>query len=76
MKNVTAQRGILEIIKRLPSSSNGNPRYLIRVDGWTCRTGVDSNIGYKVSNFDGKQVIATIGTHYGVATLYTVSKAD
>lgn len=76
MKNITAHRGILEVIERLPSSLNGNPRYLIRVDGWTCKTRVDSNLGYKVNNYEGKQVIATIGTHYGVATLYTVSKVD
>lgn len=76
MKNVTAHRGILEIIERLPSSSNGNPRYLIRVDGWVCKTGLDSNIGYKVTNYDGKQVIATIGTHYGKQLLYTISEAD
>lgn len=69
MKNVTHHIGKLEIIERLPSSRNGNPRYLLRVDGWTCRTAVDSSLGYSVGNLDGKQVEAYIGTHYGKATL-------
>jgi hypothetical protein len=69
MKNITSHIGKLEIIKRLPSSRNGNPRWLLRVDGWTCCTSPDSSLGYKVQNFDGKTVEATIGTHYGAATL-------
>jgi len=69
MKNITQHTGKLEILSRLPSSINGNPRYLLRVDGWTCKTPVDSTYGYSVTNFDGKQVYATIGTHYGTATL-------
>jgi hypothetical protein len=69
MKNVSRHQGKLEVLKRLPSSLNGNPRYLIRVDGFTCKTAVDSGYGYCVTNFDGKEVIAYIGTHYGTATL-------
>lgn len=69
MKNVTSHTGKLEIIRRLPSSANGNPRYLLRVDGWTCRTAVDASLAYAVPNYNGKTVKATIGTHYGVATL-------
>jgi hypothetical protein len=69
MKNTTRHQGKLEIIQRLKGSINGNPRYLIRIDGFTCKTPVDSMYGYSVPNFDGKEVIATIGTHYGTATL-------
>lgn len=75
MKNITRHTGTLEVITRLPSSANGNPRYLLRVDGFTCRTAVDSSLGYKVTNFDGKRVTATIGTHYGKATLNSVTAA-
>jgi hypothetical protein len=75
MKNITGHTGLLEIIERLPSSANGNPRYLLRVDGWTCRTAVDSSLGYSVTNYDGKRVAATIGTHYGNATLDTLRSA-
>lgn len=72
MKNVTLHNGKLEVLARLPSSYFGNPRYLIRIDGFTCKTAVDSSYGYSVTNFDGKQVEATIGTHYGAATLNTL----
>lgn len=74
MKNLTKHTGLFEIIERLPSSKNGNPRYLVRVDGFTCRTPVDSQIGYSAQNFDGQIVSATIGTHYGVATLASIKK--
>jgi hypothetical protein len=60
-------------VKRLPSSTNGNPRYFVTVDGWFCRTAVDCSLGYKVKNLDGKRVVATIGTHYGVPTLLSAS---
>jgi hypothetical protein len=69
MKNVTRHQGILKVIERLPSSFNGNPRYLLSIDGFTCKTAVDSGYGYSVTNHDGKEVIAYIGTHYGSATL-------
>lgn len=75
MKNITQHTGKLEILSRLPGSINGNPRYLLRVDGWTCKTQVDSSYGYSVTNFDGKQVQATIGTHYGTATLNSLKGA-
>ncbi|MCQ4158747.1 hypothetical protein NON00_02245 [Roseomonas sp. GC11] len=74
-RNVTTHTGTLEIIRRLPSSTNGNPRWLLRVDGWECRTPVDSSLGYSVTNYQGKRVRASIGTHYGVATLLDVQTA-
>tara|TARA_R110000851_G_scaffold266824_1_gene419282 strand:+ start:243 stop:482 length:240 start_codon:yes stop_codon:yes gene_type:complete len=70
MKNLTRHTGRLNIIERLPQSANGNARFLLEVDGWTCRTAVDSSIANDVKNFDGKRVDAIIGTHYGMATLF------
>ena len=35
MKNVTSHTGILEIVKRMDNSVNGNPRFMLRCDGWT-----------------------------------------
>lgn len=69
MKNITRHTGILRVLKRLPSSINGNPRYLISIDGFICKTAVDSMYGYSVTNYDGRQVSATLGTHYGTTTL-------
>ena len=67
MKNVTTHTGILKVIKRMPSSKMGNPRYMVKIDGWTCVTPVDSMIAYGITNFDGKRVSADIGTFRGVA---------
>jgi hypothetical protein len=75
MKNVTRHFGTLEIIERLPQSRNGNPRYLVSVDGSVCRTAPDSQVAYVLSNFEGKKVEAKIGTHYGVATLADIALA-
>jgi hypothetical protein len=76
MKNTTQHIGMLKIIERLPSSANGNPRYLLQIDGWTCRTGVDSMLGYSVANYDGKMVKARIGTYYGKATVHSLEGAN
>lgn len=72
MKNITRHTGILNIIRREPSSRNGNPRYLLQVDGITCYTAPDTMIAYGITNHDGKQVEATIGTYYGKPTIHTV----
>jgi hypothetical protein len=72
MRNIKKHQGKLEILKRLPSSVNGNPRYLLSIGGYTCKTAVDSSHGYCVTNYDGKEVNATIGTHYGSPTLDTI----
>ena len=69
MKHISRHIGTLTVLKRLPSSLNGNPRYLMDIAGVTCCTAVDSSYGYAVTNFDGKQVEATIGSHYNTATL-------
>lgn len=69
MKNLTQHKGVLEILTRMDSSANGNPRFLLRIDGIKCVTGVDSTLGYSVQNFASKQVEAVIGSHYGRATL-------
>lgn len=75
MKNITQHTGTLNIVKRLPGSYYGNPRYLVRIDGFTCKTIVDSSLGYSITNHDGKQVTATIGTHYGTAHINTLKGA-
>ena len=74
MRNETRHIGTLEIIDRLPNSVNGNPRYLLRVDGHTCRTAVDSMLAYSITNYEGLRVEAIIGTHYGKATLASIRK--
>lgn len=74
MKNITRHTGTLEIIKRLPSSFFGNPRYEVRVDGFKAVTQVDSMISYGITNDEGKTVTATIGTHYNRPTINSIDR--
>lgn len=76
MKNITRHTGKLEIVQRLESSLYGNPRYLVRIDGVTCKTQPNSVLGYGITNDEGKTVTAEIGTYYGSAHVvnYTIVK--
>ena len=76
MKNITTHTGTLEIIERAPSSYYGNPRYIVRLDGITARTAVDSSLGYSITNFSGDKVTADIGTHRGTVTIENVRRAE
>jgi len=76
MKNITRHTGILTVVERLASSYHGNPRYLVNVDGYTARTMVDASLGYGITNFDGKKVSATLGTHYGILSIESVKLAE
>lgn len=75
MKNITQHTGTLEMIKRLPQSENGNPRYLVRLDGFECRTAPDDSLGYSLPNHFDKEITAHIGTHYGKPTICNVRRA-
>ena len=74
MKNLTRHVGKLEVLERLASSYHGNPRFLVRVAGFTCKTAPDAMLGYGVQNYDGREVVALIGTHYGQLTLSQVEQ--
>jgi len=74
MNSITRHKGILEIIGREKSSINGNPRYLVRLDGYTCKTKVDSSLGYSITNYDGKMVTAEVGSHYGTVIIQNVKE--
>ena len=76
MKNITQHTGILENVQRFDTSRNGNPRYTATVGGYTFYTGVDSAHGYSITNYEGKQVVVTIGMHRGKVTLNSIKKAD
>ena len=76
MKNVTSHTGILEIVKRMDNSVNGNPRFMLRCDGWTFCTQPDSGIAYEIENHVGKMVTVHIGTHYGRCQLKSLWKHD
>ena len=73
MNNITRHTGKLEILKRLPSSINGNPRFLVSIDNWSAKTIIDSSEGYSITNYEGKLVNAEIGTHYGSAHIQNIT---
>lgn len=72
MKNITRHTGKLEVLERLKNSVNGNPRYRCYVDGFSFITRSDCGYSYTITNYRDKDVIVTIGTHYGKATLNTI----
>jgi hypothetical protein len=72
MKNITSHTGLLVVVQRQASSRNGNPRYLVMLDGHAASTMTDCSLGYSITNFDGKQVTADIGTHYGTISIANV----
>ncbi len=77
MKSVTNHTGILTVVERDRNNGiNGNPRYIVLLDGLSCRTSVDSSLGYSITNFDGKKVSADIGLHYNTVTIKNVRLAD
>jgi hypothetical protein len=72
MKNITRHTGELVIVQKLKHSRNGNPRYLVMLDGYAASTMTDCSLGYAITNFEGKQVTADIGTHYGTVSIQNV----
>ena len=67
MKNTTMHTGELHVIERLNNSVNGNPRYRVRIDGWTCVTKPDISDAYLLHGMpNGTIVKARLGTHYGI----------
>lgn len=69
MKYREELKGVLQMVDRLPSSRNGNPRYLLMIGDRVFRTGVDSGFAYVVPNYVGKWVKVTVGLHYNATTL-------
>jgi hypothetical protein len=74
MRNITRHTGTVERLKRMESSVNGNPRFSFTIDGYDAATGVDSMHGYCIQNFEGKNCVAEIGTHYGRLTLNSIEE--
>jgi hypothetical protein len=74
MRNVTQHTGTLRVVERDKNNGrNGNPRYVVALDGHTCRTAIDSPLGYSITNYADKEVTASIGTHYGTVTIKDVA---
>ena len=57
--------GELKFLGDLPHSKNGGPRLLVSVGDVTCRTEVDSPLGYGLPNHWGEYVTVEVRDHYG-----------
>ena len=75
MAKTQERTGKLRVLSRLPSSRNGNPRYLLDIGGTVCRTAPDSGLAYSITNYEGDQVRAKIGTYRGHLTVHNVERA-
>ena len=74
MRNITRHTGIVSEVTRLNTSRMGNPQYSFSIARHTVRTPVDSVYGYSITNYTGKVITITAGTHYGVLTLNSIEK--
>lgn len=66
MKDTQTVKATLNILGRLKSSINGNPKYKVELIGLTAccgvafETGTDAMLGYSITNYDGKNVEAEV----------------
>ncbi len=81
MQDVKYYEGRIVDLNRLPSSMNGNPRFLVdflTLEGKFIqfRTAVDSQHGYEVENYFRNETTLHIGvgTHYRVKTVDTMEE--
>ncbi len=75
MRSITYHTGILEYVERLPNSYYGNPRYLVRIDGYDAYSKPDSMEAYgDIPNNFGKRVSCELGTHYGKTTIQNIKR--
>tara|TARA_Y100001951_G_C11198529_1_gene215748 strand:- start:106 stop:366 length:261 start_codon:yes stop_codon:yes gene_type:complete len=85
MKNIFRDYGVLKINKK-KMSDNGNPQYFCTLIvngtetrpegqqlGFTFRTTANSMHGYRITNYENKFVTVTVGTHYSVPTLHSIT---
>jgi hypothetical protein len=74
MKSITQHYGTVGKLERMNNSGNGNPRFRFTFDGYDVVTAVDAMHGYCIQNLEGKECVATIGTHRGVLTLDNIKE--
>ena len=60
--------GILNVIKKLPLSKMGNPKYRVEINNEIFETRTNASLGYSVTNFDNKKVTATV-TRFGLGLI-------
>lgn len=74
MKNLQTITGKLTIIERLNNSTYGNPKYKVLIDNTLLVTKTDSMLGYSITNYENKNVIATIGYYYNKLSIHLIQE--
>jgi len=79
MKNISRHYGKLKILKRLPNSYFGNPKFKCAIvdkneNGFSFVTPTNSMFGYSIQNYENKRVIAEIGTFRNIPTLNSIKE--
>ena len=52
--------GTLNVIKKLPLSRMGNPKYRVEINGDIFETVNNAMLGYAITNYDNKNVVAQV----------------
>ena len=52
--------GILNVIKKMPLSKMGNPKYKVEINGDIFETVNNAMLGYAITNYDNKNVVAQV----------------
>ena len=52
--------GILNVIKKMPLSKMGNPKYKVKINSDIFETENNAMLGYAITNYDNKNVIAFV----------------
>lgn len=77
MKNVKEYKARVIGVRQVSNSRNGNPRYLVTFqhEGGVVSafTKNDSNLAYQIDRYLGERVDVSIGRHYGLSTINTLS---
>lgn len=72
MKNPSTHTGKLEIMERLKNSYNGNPRFRCYIAGVSFVTKPDCMYGYRIENYQGRELTVVLATHYNKTTLMQI----
>jgi len=52
--------GLLTVVKKMPLSRMGNPKYRVEINNEIFETETNASLGYEITNFDNKNVIAQV----------------
>jgi hypothetical protein len=52
--------GILNVVKKMPLSKMGNPKYRVEINGDIFETVNNAMLGYAITNYDNKNVVAQV----------------